>query len=432
MNHLFRPVLRRAAALACVLALAVCLALPGLAAYPMPIATTYPEESVYLFDLDTGKTILEQNADQPRYIASLTKMMTALLYLESGLDLQQAITVPTSLTQEFTDIQNANGSTMGLRIGETVRRIDLLYGVIVASANDAASAVASDMAAGDLTAFVSQMNQRAAELGCTDTTFSCVHGLYDYGNVSTARDLAKIAAACYAQPQYMEIAQTVTYTLPATNLHTAEREIQTTNLMLDPEYEYYRDYIRGMKTGFTTLAGRCFVTFAESEGHTYGLVVLGSDLDNIYRECAELLDWVFATFNDRQLVDTETPLASVPLTQCRTEPEVELYAANVVNGYGHPDDEVTFTFDLPESIRATVAEGQVVGTATVWLDGYEAGTVDLVTHREYISDFTTDGISTLLLLPALLAVLLVLAVFTVLTGGGPGLFRRRHRRVRRR
>ena len=409
MNQLFRPALRRAAALACLLALAVCLALPGQAAYPMPIQTTYAEESVYLFDLDTGKTILEQNADQPRYVASLTKMMTALLYLESGLDLQQAVTVPTSLTQEFTDIQNANGSTIGLRIGETVRRIDLLYGLIVASANEAASVIASDAAGGDLTAFVARMNQRAAELGCTDTTFSCVHGLYDYGNVSTARDLAKIAAACYAQPQYMEIAQALTYTMPATNLHTSEREIRSTNLMLDPEYPYYRDYIRGMKTGFTT----------------------GSDLDNIYRECAELLDWVFATFNDRQLVDTGTALATVPLTQCRTEPEVELYAANAVNGYGHPDDEVTFTFDLPESIRATVANGQVVGTATVWLDGYEAGTVDLVTHREYVSDFYTDGMATLLLLPALLAVLLVLAVFTVLTGGGPGLFRRR-RRARRR
>ena len=147
-------------------------------------------------------------------------------------------------------------------------------------------------------------------------------------------------------------------------------------------------------------------------------MVLGSDLDNIYRECAELLDWVFATFNDRQLVDTGTALATVPLTQCRTEPEVELYAANAVNGYGHPDDEVTFTFDLPESIRATVANGQVVGTATVWLDGYEAGTVNLVTHREYVSDFYTDGMATLLLLPALLAVLLVLAVLTALTGGG--------------
>lgn len=432
MNKLLSLALRRAAALVAAAVLTVCLALPGMAAYPMPIQTTYPDESVYLFDLDTGKTILEQNADQPRYIASLTKMMTALLYLESGLDLEQEITIPTSLTQEFTDIQNANGSTMGLKIGETVRRMDLLYGLLVASANDAASAIASDVSGGDLTAFVAKMNARAAELGCTDTNFTCVHGLYDYGNVSTAQDLAKIAQACYANETYMQAAETVTYTLPATNLHTSEREISTTNLMENPDYTYYRDYIRGMKTGFTTLAGRCYVTFAQQGGHTYGLVVLGSDLDNIYRECAELLDWTFGTFGDRQLTDTDTMLATVPLTQCRTQPEVELYAANTVTGYGHPDDEVTYTFDLPESIRATVKEGQVVGTATVWLDGYEVGTVDLVTHQEYVSDFRTDGIATLKLLPALLVILLVLALVSVLTGGGPGLFRRRDRRRRRR
>ena len=200
--------------------------------------------------------------------------------------------------------------------------------------------------------------------------------------------------------------------------------------MLYPDQPYYRDYIRGMKTGFTTLAGRCFVTFAQQEGHTYGLVALGSDLDNIYRECAELLDWVFATFNDRQLVDTTAVLATVPLTQCRAYPEVELYAANVVDGYGHPDDAVTFEFQLPESIRATVEEGQVVGTATVLLDGYEVGSVDLVTHRKYVSNFHTDLVSTLKLLPALVVLLLVLAVFTVLAGGGPGLFARRGRRRR--
>ncbi len=430
MNELLRPAICRVAALVLALVLAAALAPPGFAAYPMPIQTTYEDESVFLFDLDTGKVILEQNADQPRYIASLTKMMTALLYLESGVDLEQEITIPLSLTQEFTDIQNANGTTIGLRIGETVRRTDLLYGLIVASANDAASVIASDASGGDLISFVARMNARAAELGCTNTNFTCVHGLYDYGNVSTARDVAKIAAACYANPTYMTVVQTLNYTMPATNLHANEREITSTILMLNPEYPYYRDYIRGMKTGFTTLAGRCFATFAEQDGHTYGLVVLGSDLDNIYRECAELLDWAFASFNDRQLVDTETTLATVPLTQCRTAPEVELYAANTVTGYGHADDKVTFTFDLPASVRATVEEGQVVGTATVWLDGYEVGTVDLVTHREYISDFHTDGVATLFLLPVLLVILLELAVFTILIGGGPGLFRRRRRRRR--
>ena len=156
---------RRAAALLLTAALAAAAVLPGFAVYEMPIQTVNENESVYLFNADIDKPILEQNADQQRYIASLTKMMTALLFLESGKDLNAEVTVPTSLTQEFRDIQNANGSTMNLRIGETVRRIDLLYGLLVASANDAASVIASDVADGDLTAFVARMNQRAKELG---------------------------------------------------------------------------------------------------------------------------------------------------------------------------------------------------------------------------------------------------------------------------
>lgn len=422
---------RRAAALLLTAALALTLVLPGLAAYEMPIQTVNEGESVYLFNADIDKPILEQNADQQRYIASLTKMMTALLFLESGKDMNAEITIPASLTQEFKDIQNANGSTMNLRIGETVRRIDLLYGLLVASANDAASVIASDVSGGDLTAFVAQMNARAKELGCTDTTFSCVHGLYDYGNVSTAEDLAKIAAACYANETYMQAANTLTYTLPATNLHQNERSIKSTNLMLDPEYAYHRDYVRGMKTGFTTLAGRCFVTFAQQDGHTYGLVVLGSDMNNIYRECAEILDWAFSSFSDRQLVDTETVLTTVPLTKCRTEKAVELYAASGLSGYGHADDEVTFEFSVPESTSATVKEGAVLGTATVYLDGYEMGTVDLVTHKEYVSDFRTDTKTTLLLMAALIGILIVLGFLTMVAGGGSLNLRRRSRSRRR-
>ena len=422
---------RRAAALLLTAALALTLVLPGLAAYEMPIQTVNEGESVYLFNADIDKPILEQNADQQRYIASLTKMMTALLFLESGKDMNAEITIPASLTQEFKDIQNANGSTINLRIGETVRRIDLLYGLLVASANDAASVIASDVSDGDLTAFVARMNQRAKELGCTGTSFTCVHGLYDYGNVSSAHDLALIAKACAENETYMQVANTLSYTLPATNLHQNERTITSTNLMLNPEYPYYRDYIRGMKTGFTTLAGRCYVTFAQKDGHTYGLVVLGSDLDNIYREASEILDWAFASFSDRELVDTETSLTTAPLKKCRSYEEVELYAAAPVSGYGHADDKVTFTYDLQENISATVKDGAVLGTATVYLDGYEVGTVDLVTHREYVSDFRTDLQSTLLLMAALIVLLAVLSFFTLVAGGG-SLNLGRRRKARRR
>ena len=423
---------RRLAALVLTLAVAVSAVLPVFAVYPMPIQTATETEAVYLFNADTGKTLLTQNADQPRYVASLTKMMTALLLLESGKDLNGEVTVPTDLTQEFKDIQNANGSTINLRIGETVRRIDLLYGLLVASANDAASVIASDVSDGDLTAFVARMNQRAKELGCTSTSFTCVHGLYDYGNVSSAHDLALIAKACAENETYMQVANTLSYTLPATNLHQNERTITSTNLMLNPEYPYYRDYIRGMKTGFTTLAGRCYVTFAQKDGHTYGLVVLGSDLDNIYREASEILDWAFASFSDRELVDAETPLTTAPLKKCRSYEEVELYAAAPVSGYGHADDKVSYSFDLPESVSATVKNGQKLGTATVYLDGCEVGQVDLVTHQEYVSDFRTDSRSTLLLLAALAVILLVLSVVTLACGGGSLNLNRRRRMKRRR
>ena len=422
---------RRMAALLLTVMLAVSATLPGLAVYEMPIQTANEGESVYLFNADIDKPILEQNADQQRYIASLTKMMTALLFLESGKDLNEEITIPTSLTQEFKDIQNANGSTMNLRIGETVRRIDLLYGLLVASANDAASVIASDVSGGNLPAFVSMMNQKAQELGCTGTSFTCVHGLYDYGNVSSAHDLALIAKACAENETYMQVANTLSYTLPATNLHQNERTITSTNLMLNPEYPYYRDYIRGMKTGFTTLAGRCYVTFAQKNGHTYGLVILGSDLDNIYKEASELLDWAFASFADRRLVDTTTPLTTVPLTKCRSAGAVELYAAEPVSGYGHADDKVTYSFAVPERVSATVKADAVLGQATVYLDGYEVGTVDLVTHQEYVSDFRTDLQSTLLLMAALIVLLAVLSFFTLVAGGG-SLNLGRRRKARRR
>ena len=262
----------RAAALVLTLALTAALALPGFAAaYAMPIQTAYDAEAVYLFDASTGEALVEQNPDQVRPIASLTKMMTALLVLESGADLNESIPIPDSLTPEFQAIRANRGHTIGLQ----------------------ASVLASDAAGGDLAAFAARMNARASQLGCTNTHFTCPHGLYDNNNYSTARDMAKIALACHANGTYMQVANTVSYTLPATNIHPA-RNISSTNRLLKPGSAYYRGYAQGMKTGFTTQAGRCFVTFASQNGRTYGLVILGSNSQNIFREAAELFDWAFS------------------------------------------------------------------------------------------------------------------------------------------
>lgn len=423
---------RRLAALVLTLAVALSAVLPVFAVYPMPVQTATETEAVYLFNADTGKTILSQNADQQKYVASLTKLMTALLLVESGKDLNGEVTVPTDLTQEFKDIQNANGTTMGLRIGETVRRIDLLNAMLIVSANDAASVIAWDVG-GSVLGFVQQMNARAAELGCTGTNFTCAHGLFDYGNVSTAQDLAKIAAACAENQTFAQVAGTASYVMPATNLRKEERTISSSNSLMNSESTNYREYVQWVKGGFTTLAGRCTVAFAQQDGHNYGLVILGCDTpDHLFTACDDLFDWAFASFADRPLVDTKTVLTTVDLNKCRTEPAVELYAAAPVSGYGHSDDKVSYSFDLPESVSATVKEGQKLGTATVYLDGYEVGQVDLVTHREYVSDFRTDIKATLLLLCALILILCALGFATLRCGGGLTLNQRRRQMKRRR
>ena len=419
-----------------VLLLAVLLVLPAAAEETADAPNLTPgfsvtAEAAYVANTDTGLVVYEKNSETPMAAASLTKLMTALLLVESGKDLNGEVTVPTALTQEFRDIQNANGTTIGLRIGETVRRIDLLNAMLIVSANDAASVIAYDVG-GSVLDFVKQMNARAQELGCTGTNFTCAHGLFDYGNVSTAQDLAKIAAACAANQTFAQVAGTASYVLPATNLRKAEHTISSSNSLMNSESANYREYVKWVKGGFTTLAGRCIVAFAQQDGHNYGLVILGCDtLDHLFTACDDLFDWAFASFADRPLVDTQTVLTTVDLNKCRTEPAVELYAAAPVSGYGHSDDKVSYSFDLPESVSATVKDNAVIGSATVYLDGYEIGTVDLVTHQEYISDFRTDLKTTLELLAALILILAVLSFATMVMGGG-SLNLSRRRKTRRR
>ena len=409
------------------------LLLTGLFCVPQASAVEMPQvnaKAALLMDYESGRLVYGLNEKDTEYPASITKVMTALLTLEAVdqgvLTLDQPVTAP-SLVNDM----DPTGSSADIKEGEVLTVEQLLYCMMLVSANEAACILAETVS-GSQDAFVALMNQRAQELGCTGTNFTCAHGLFDYGNVSTAQDLAKIAAACAANQTFAQVAGTASYVLPATNLRKAEHTISSSNSLMNSESANYREYVRWVKGGFTTLAGRCIVAFAEKDGHTYGLVILGCDTpDHLFAECDDLFDWAFESFADRPLVDTQTEITTVALTKCRTEPAVALYAAAPVSGYGHADDIVTYSFDLPESIAATVKSGSVVGTATVYLDGDEVGTVDLVTHKEYVSDFRTATKTTLLLMAALIGILIVLGFLTMVAGGGSLNLRRRSRSRRR-
>ena len=202
---------------------------------------------------------------------------------------------------------------------------------------------------GSLNAFIQQMNARAAELGCTSATFTCAHGLYDYGNVASAEDMAKIAAACAANETFAQVAGSTTYTLGQTNFHSEQRTISSSNPLMDASGAYYKDSVkvgqgRFYHPGRPLCGGPC----PKRTATPTALWIPGSDSnEHLYSECDALFDWAFASFADRPLVDTQTVVTTVDLTKCRTHPEVELYAAAPVSGYGHADDKVSYSFDLP-------------------------------------------------------------------------------------
>ncbi len=395
--------------------LAICLcvsaALPAAAAYDLPVEPYGEDESILLINMDTGEVLLDQNADTLRYVASTTKMMTALLLIESGYDLDTVITISADLTSEFELIQIENGADMDLIIGEQITMRELFYGLLLCSANDAASVIAYELA-GDIDTFVGWMNTRAQELGCTKTNFTCPHGLYDTGNASTATDLAIIATACAAEPLYMEVVSNLTYTIAANNMHSSEREVKTTNFMINPESEYYRDYIQGMKTGFTTLAGRCFVTTASQDGENYLLVVLNSVQNDIYDECGNILDWAFEQFETYEFLSEDEPLGEVLLSDSYDGEVIAVTPSQSVSGFAKIDDDITYTVDLAEEVKAPIATGDFLGTVSVYRQGVLVETVDVLSPADYANSTAVDVKNTVAMMPFLLVGLFLLTIAT--------------------
>ena len=238
--------------------------LAGAVEYEGVTSLSIDAKSALLIDMDTEQVLYEQAADEQRYPASITKIMTALLTLEAvgrgELDLNDVITMDDAALADLTP----DSSTAGLQAGEEITVRNLLYCLLLASANEAANALAIAVA-GDIPAFVEQMNQRAQELGMSGTHFVNPHGLHSDDHYTTARDIFKMAKQAMTHATFREIVSTGTYTVPATNL-SGERTLYNTNALLTsafyPGYTYSGTI--GIKTGSTGQAGYCVT--AASQG----------------------------------------------------------------------------------------------------------------------------------------------------------------------
>jgi D-alanyl-D-alanine carboxypeptidase (penicillin-binding protein 5/6) len=233
--------------------------------------------SALLYEVNSGTMLYFYNPDEPMSPSSLVKIMTAMLAIESG-KMEDVVTV----TKSALDSVTSNAVNSRLKPGEQMSLRNLVYCMLVGSANDA-SAVIAEYLAGSQQAFVDMMNRRARELGCTSTVYTNPHGLHDPAQVTTARDMARILLVAMELPDYIEICGTSDYTVPATNL-SDPRQLKTVNKMLDKEhfYTYYDRRMTSGRTGTTNADKRCMAATAEGQDFRYIAVILGAT--PIYRE----------------------------------------------------------------------------------------------------------------------------------------------------
>ncbi len=253
-------------------------------------------EAAALCDAASGRILCGKNETRRLPMASTTKVMTALVTLES-LPLTAVIRIP----KEAVGVE---GSSVYLRAGDAYTVEALLYALLLQSANDAAAALAYAVA-GSLPAFAEKMNNRAAELGLSGTHFVTPHGLDDPEHYTTAADLAKIAAAALENPDFARIVSTRRYLFTTVD-HTLPRALVNHNKML-----IFYDGAVGVKTGFTKKSGRCLVSAARRDGLLLVSVTLNAPSD--WSDHKKMLDYGFAEYESRVLAAPGELTISLPL-----------------------------------------------------------------------------------------------------------------------
>ncbi len=337
---------KRMAALLCAAALAFgCV--PTVSATEA-IAVSSSAASAVLYEPSSGRVLFEQQAHIKRPVASTTKLMTALVAVESVP--QEAV-----LTATF-EALNVEGSSMGLQVGDTITRDDLLYGLLLSSGNDAANVFALSIA-GSYEAFAERMNARAAQIGMTNTCFVTPSGLDADGHGASAYDMALLASEVLKNDLLATICATEKTTITA-----GGRTLYLSNHnRLLSEY----DGAVGMKTGYTSKAGRCLVSAATRDGVT--LIAVTLNCPNDWQEHTALLDAGFANLTAVTL-SPEIPSQIAVLGGRETFVPLTVPSKTVTLMSGD-EEQLEASLQLPSYVWAPVSAGDTIGTVTYSLRG---------------------------------------------------------------
>lgn len=332
-----------------------------------------------LMDADTGQILYSKNGNEKHFPASTTKVLTALVVLEK-----------TNLTDIVTVGPNppfAEGSSIGLKEGEKLTVEDLLTGLLLESGNDCAEALAEHVA-GSTEAFAKMMNEKAKEIGCTDSNFENPSGLPNDKHVTTAYDLALILKEAIKNPDFVRISRKISMQLSSTNLEKTGRWVNNHNHLINKNSKYYYEYALAGKSGYTDVARQTFVISAKKDGRTLVASFLkAEDKNKNFEDMPKLLEYGFNNFTQLKLYSKDDVVENIPLydnTTIPIKPDKDIL-------YSAPNSNLTninksLEYTLPRNItRKSLKKGETIATANVLVDGTVISKVNLVSDidREY-------------------------------------------------
>lgn len=350
-------------------------------------------KAAYVAEPITGKIIYKKNAHERMYPASTTKILTALLALEKC-DLEEKATV----SKRALDLVPEGYSNARLQVGESLSIKDLLYALLLPSANEAANVIAEHIS-GSVEAFAEDCNNRAKELGCEDLHFVNPNGIHDTDHYCTAYDLYLIAKECQKYEVFNEIVKTTSYTLPSTPQYPGTRTIKNTNeLLLSGTYHYI--YCTGIKTGFTSPAGQCLVASSSKDGIDLISVVLGGEAKNGINErfydTKRLFEFVYDNYSIKEIAEEGENALTIEVEKATKETAfldvvVDTNISTIVPN-SFDNENIKTTIALNEDIVAPVKQNQVLGQISFYADGLIYTTnliashdVEKIPYAKYIS-----------------------------------------------
>ncbi len=404
-------------------------------------------ETAYMLNMDTGKVVYEKDPDKRMLPASLTKMMTCIIAYERADSMDEMVVVD-SRAVRFVNYnkEGATGVWTHIKVNERFTLRDLIYDALVASENGAAEAIGyyiSKQYYGSDTneEFIQFMNDRAVEIGCTNTKFKCASGLTtDFANhYSTAHDMALIANHLMNIPELAEIAYTPhSYGIKPTNKNPNVHWVVSTNLLIREGEkgadgtDYFYQYCEGVKTGYLIKSGHCYASYAKKNinGRDYHYICVllndhapsAKDRNYAFIDAKNLFEWAFNNLYITDIYNTNVPITKIPLKLAWNMDSITLvpqddFSTILPKGVKSTSvsKEITFVNEVAE---APIRKGQKLGTAVLRYDGEEIGRINLVAEESvdrstllYILDGVNNVFSSTLFRIFLVLVILGVAAY---------------------